>query len=770
MASVDIYPYVFVAPGPKFTDSDDVKFDYAEQSALSINLEDYPEGNEMLGFIAYFTGPLSNSSDISVKGSFYNNATNALLFSGEIKVPTPQSAGGDWWDWYKVKFWIGHASWEINSAMRVRMEVNISGGGFPTTLQTVYQEVKTKPVKPAFVNRINGTVTAKPFFTPLTFAKVTYSNWSAFTNAQGYYEILDPLPVIKLITAELEGYETQTKTIVPPLSGTLTVDFALSTAVLPPPEIPWYEKWFGWTLSDIQNLIFLNPIADILALSKVLENLLPESWTAYKVQFPTWLYELGLWLFFAPAFTTAVEGMIKSGATSTEANSIVTAIKDKGFIKALDIMKANPLKYADDFKALDPLLASQILKGMSKDQLAGLATNVFKASWDEGLIKTAPLWKQAMFAAAKHKWLGFTGLVAFAGLIMGYDSWGNWSIVDNLQFMSGKTADQIKASFLDGSMTKEKALEELRMLLAIAKEGDTKVKTSTYWNIFQILFAPLWDELAALTVNKLETVIAEIEGTPPPAATGTLTISPIPADAKVSVTGQIPTTGTFSQLLPIGFYSWVVSKFGYVSESGTSEVKENLTASVSVTLSVEPTPPTEEATLTIVTQPADAKVEIAAYPEITAAGTYIVAPGTYSIKISKTDYKDYVATVYLNAGDTKTISIILSYVGPVVPPIPPEPIPPEPEPIPEIPITIPLEPAEPYVPPVYNAWKYTIHAIDSETEEELYAQLLVDGVSQTGYTPMSIYLLPESRYILTLRKKGYKQGVVEVITEALPTT
>jgi len=121
MATVEIWPYVFVKPGPKFTDSDAVKLNYSEMSAVSINLEDYPEGNEMLGFIAYFTGPLSNTSPINVRASFYNDATNKLLWSGEFNVPTPASQDYEWWNWYKVKFWIGHASWEINQAMKVRM-------------------------------------------------------------------------------------------------------------------------------------------------------------------------------------------------------------------------------------------------------------------------------------------------------------------------------------------------------------------------------------------------------------------------------------------------------------------------------------------------------------------------------------------------------------------------------------------------------------------------------------------------------------------------
>ncbi|GAH80188.1 unnamed protein product, partial [marine sediment metagenome] len=172
----------------------------------------------------------------------------------------------------------------------------------------------------------------------------------------------------------------------------------------PPPEIPWYTKYLNLTLEDLRAWRIYDVIGTIGLLSKMIEPLLPDWWPEYKVSVPTWLQELQLFLFFAPAMATGVETLVKAGATSTEANKILGLLRDKNFLKALDVMKANPLKYADDFAKLDPKIASQILKGMKKDQLAGLATHVFKASWDKGLVRVAPLWKRTMFAAAKHKW------------------------------------------------------------------------------------------------------------------------------------------------------------------------------------------------------------------------------------------------------------------------------------------------------------------------------------------------------------------------------
>jgi len=386
------------------------------------------------------------------------------------------------------------------------------------------------------------------------------------------------------------------------------------------------------------------------------------------VEIPDWVKELGLFFFMMPSALIQTTAQTELALGAAEANSIVAAIKAKGFIKALDTMKANPLKYADDFAKLEPKLASQILKGLRKDQLAGLATNVFRAAWSKGLVKVAPLWKQVMFSAAKHKWLGFFGLISMYGTAMGLDTWGNWPIIDNLQFMSGRGADDIKAAFLDGTMSKETALEELKMLLTIAIAGEAKVKASTYWNLVFNLFFPLGEELAAMTTAKLERVIKEIEEAEIPKETGVLTIRPTPTDAKVSVEGQIPTTGVFSAELPIATYSCTVSKFGFKSESKDLEVREEEETTWNPTLAEEVAPPALKAKLVIEVKPTDAKIEVAEHPEITAAGDYDVDPGSYTIDFSKEGYETLRRTVYLDEGETEIVSVILKLIEVPTPP------------------------------------------------------------------------------------------------------
>ena len=278
-----------------------------------------------------------------------------------------------------------------------------------------------------------------------------------------------------------------------------------------PPEVPWYEKALDFLKVIIPINFTLWPPAQVSPLLKLIQDGIIKKADREGFDKPDWLWETGLAILFLDLEDFSDESIIMGTVPITPAGNILSLMKSKGFLKALDVMKANPLKYANDFAKLSPKTASQILKGMKKDQLAGLATNVFKASWDEALIKTAPAWKRAMFAAGKHKWKGFFGLISLGGLIMGTDLWGNWAIIDNLQFMSGRDADDVLAAYENGTMSKEDALAELNQMLDIVKAGETKVKTSAGWNVMQIIFAPLWDELSTLTREKLERAIEKLE-------------------------------------------------------------------------------------------------------------------------------------------------------------------------------------------------------------------------------------------------------------------
>ena len=149
---------------------------------------------------------------------------------------------------------------------------------------------------------------------------------------------------------------------------------------------------------------------------------------------------------------------------------------------------------------------------------------------------------------------------------------------------------------------------------------------------------------------------------------GTLVVSPTPADAKVSVDKLPYIDSAFERIVELGTYHVLVSKWEHVSQDKYLEVTEDKITSWSPTLEKEITPPPLKAKLIISVSPGDAKIEVADHPEITTPGDYNVAPGSYTITFSKTDYQTLRRTVYLDEGETEIVAAILLAVEPVIPP------------------------------------------------------------------------------------------------------
>lgn len=120
---VNVWTYAFEPPGPAFSDSDDTKYNWNEISVSTVNLINYPEFHEVLGAIAYFTGPFTNTSTIYVNYKVYKNNIKFAEINDQVPPPPP----GEHWNWYRIKFWSGHASWEIYGPATIRIEINLSG-------------------------------------------------------------------------------------------------------------------------------------------------------------------------------------------------------------------------------------------------------------------------------------------------------------------------------------------------------------------------------------------------------------------------------------------------------------------------------------------------------------------------------------------------------------------------------------------------------------------------------------------------------------------
>jgi len=89
-------------------------------------------------------------------------------------------------------------------------------------------------------------------------------------------------------------------------------------------------------------------------------------------------------------------------------------------------------------------------------------------------------------------------------------------------------------------------------------------------------------------------------------------------------------------------------------------------------LPVEAPPEEEKGILNLSVEPADAEIEVAGQPNITSAGTFELAPGSYVIKASKEGYWDKSLTALIKSGEETNISIVLTELTKPAPPLPPE--------------------------------------------------------------------------------------------------
>lgn len=137
---VNIYPFAFAKPGVPVSASDTQKWNFAKQSTDRVDLADYPEGNEMLGAEIYFGGRIYRNEDIVCFAKFFDDDSGQLLWSGQVNVNEPPAVN-EYWNWYRVNFWIGHFQWEIFKASTVRTEIDVYQGSSLLKRNVMYMPV-----------------------------------------------------------------------------------------------------------------------------------------------------------------------------------------------------------------------------------------------------------------------------------------------------------------------------------------------------------------------------------------------------------------------------------------------------------------------------------------------------------------------------------------------------------------------------------------------------------------------------------------------------
>jgi len=615
--------------------------------------------------------------------------------TGETVFEWNDTAPSTGWIWYQA--WIGHLpNKEIYKAGTYKCEFFINNNS--------QGSVTFKITAPTLENlgTIKGYMKDVTTNERLENALITFSGKTARTASDGSYSIYQAPNTTSKIIAKKSGYKdaSQTITIDMHAGETYTVSFWMTPEVVEPPEETWLEKLIRIAKETILKLIIPKPtIIDKIYLLATGKPLTEEEFLKLKMSQADFLLNLDVYsrLFTGKNLAGEEEAFGKTGDYITMAidtvslglffltpgipDEVAVKVGGKGLItmaEKLRLKSASPLEierylaagkykyllayareqpriFAKFLAELSTDVKSLILKGL-KEQADPTAFNLaVKAIANVEGAKGLSIFHR-IIPGAEHPYKTAAKVVIVMGSALGIDVWGNWAIIDNLSFTLNMEARAVRDQFNAGEITKEEALTELDRIIALSELGAKKVRVSALLNPIQILFLPLWDEIAEENTKLLETIRTEIEGIEPPAKTGLLVIRPTPADAEVFVEGQYKTTGVWSAEIPIGSYAWNVTKFGYTSKSGTIELTEE-GLEFSVEIEKEVVPPEElVGDLTISVSPDETNIFISGHPEITREGTYTLPLGPYTIYFSLEGYRDHTKYATLKAGIPVTVS------------------------------------------------------------------------------------------------------------------
>ncbi|WP_456365881.1 glucodextranase DOMON-like domain-containing protein [Thermococcus sp.] len=136
---------------------------------------------------------------------------------------------------------------------------------------------------------------------------------------------------------------------------------------------------------------------------------------------------------------------------------------------------------------------------------------------------------------------------------------------------------------------------------------------------------------------------------------GMISVYSTPAGATVSIDGKdVGTSPVKYYLVPAGNHTITLSMKDYHDYTKTIVVEPEKAITINATLELLP------GTITITSNPSGANVYLnGSYKGITPLA-FNLAPGTYEVKLTKQDYKNYTTTITLNPGESKTISATLT--------------------------------------------------------------------------------------------------------------
>jgi uncharacterized repeat protein (TIGR02543 family) len=165
------------------------------------------------------------------------------------------------------------------------------------------------------------------------------------------------------------------------------------------------------------------------------------------------------------------------------------------------------------------------------------------------------------------------------------------------------------------------------------------------------------------TVNVVagQTTLLNVNLTPTPVTTGTLSVSSSPNAATVTVNGNVmgPTPVLVTQLPP-GNYTVTIALAGYQTWSSTVIVQAATTTPVNVTLVANPPPVVTTGNLNISSNPTGGLVVVNGSGQGTSPVSMLnLAPGQYTVQITLAGYQPWSATVSVVANQTTTVNAAL---------------------------------------------------------------------------------------------------------------
>ncbi len=674
MVDINLYSYAMVPPGPPFSASDDEKLNSPAISATEVDLADYPLNHEVCGAEVYFQGPWNPSGIVTVTFQAFNNETGQNISDGTLtnNIPTPGSQGHPFWEWYRVRFWIGHVADEIFVPMQIRMEVSISGGGLDPIDQTFFMNVVDSSVEEGglpqseqganyiieavgdneFPNQMTINLLSDPsqatvllnnsdlgWITPHPNQSVSAPPFTLTFQKDGFDDVVVPMPV------RFNGFIVNVNATLPSAAPPPPEEF--SYQILPPPPenfpetfVPLYQELDGLldqgdanavrqfiiqnALTEGSPIVFLAAIAAIAGVVGIIVTL------------------VGSYPFFAFLVEETLQTLDFAYKTAMDNNDFANA--QIALNKKQEILAGGLFNEIADFipvvnvvnAVVDYVTASQLKVGIDQEAINR---------------QTATAYVNFIPNTSQYEQDAITGQYE-VGTVLQYRA----LLIVN----SNAPAMEIEVNGVGQSVEGSLEIEVQGGITTIIAQG---APTADFGSV---------EKIVTIAPNEIKTVNLFFPASGSETETATLNITSTPTQAKIYVDGIYtfelsPTAITINP----GSHEITLKKAGFQDSSENINIENDETQDLDFNLpeiGAPPPPAEEQGTLILAVSPEDTDISVPGQDQINAPGTFTLNQGSYSINVSAEGFESDERTFFINTNQTTNVSIALQEIG-VPPPV-----------------------------------------------------------------------------------------------------